>query len=294
MDYVHENPFGQLCESSSEVNHDEEIAISSENEEVDLLEDEEEDPAAVVPSSPAEAREEEDQSQREDTSVSDGNLTLVSSAPDAELDEHIDPLPQYTWLPPHKEWSASPHDVTRNSNFVEAELQPELKRRMHVPAPFALDEQHPKVQYGDVRHVGQQTTYYPPSSTRDDLPWLALINAVLHHKNIFDSNNMIYLIVDNRQPTQVDHWPPFCAWWSSRRELKGPADEATDVVWITAILLDRTTAPLDCPLDVSLVPHRFNRQRLTDLIKLCQQLPHWRTILEGSSSTAKKEEEPGQ
>ena len=40
--------------------------------------------------------------------------------------------------------------------------------------------------------------------------------------------------IDNRQPTNVPHWPPFCAWWTSRRELKGPAEEATDIVWITA------------------------------------------------------------
>ena len=52
MNYIHDNTFGQLCESSSEASNDEDIEISSENEEVDLLEDEEVDPAAAIPSSP--------------------------------------------------------------------------------------------------------------------------------------------------------------------------------------------------------------------------------------------------
>ena len=157
------------------------------------------------------------------------------------------------------------------------------------------------MQYGDARSVAHQTTYYPPAANRDQLPWLALIQAVLQHKNTFDCNNTIYLIVDNRQPQEVPHWPPFCSWWNSRRELKGPADEATDIIWITATdQLDSTpyywTGPLllciarwlfpSCHIaliDNDCVP--LSLFEITDLLKLSQQLPEWRTLIEGDDDS---------
>ena len=36
----------------------------------------------------------------------------------------------------------------------------------------------------------------------------------------------------------VPHWPPFAAWWASRRCLVGPQEEATDILWVCA---DATT-----------------------------------------------------
>ena len=45
---------------------------------------------------------------------------------------------------------------------------------------------------------------------------------------------MIYLIVDNRKPDSVPHWPAFAAWWASRRRLVGPQEESTEVLWICA------------------------------------------------------------
>ena len=42
------------------------------------------------------------------------------------------------------------------------------------------------------------------------------------------------LIVDNRGPTEVEHWPAFARWWSSRRGLVGPQNEKTDVPWTQA------------------------------------------------------------
>ena len=33
---------------------------------------------------------------------------------------------------------------------------------------------------------------------------------------------------------EVDYWPAFARWWSSRRQLVGPQGERTDVLWIQA------------------------------------------------------------
>ena len=45
-----------------------------------------------------------------------------------------------------------------------------------------------------------------------------------------------HLIVDNRDPGEVPHWPAFEKWWLSRCRLVGPHHESTDVLWITANL----------------------------------------------------------
>ena len=62
--------------------------------------------------------------------------------------------------------------------------------------------------------------------------WLKLYQLLIM------SNHMIYLIVDNRMPADVPHWPAFAAWWASRRCLVGPQEEATDMLWVCA---DATT-----------------------------------------------------
>ena len=45
---------------------------------------------------------------------------------------------------------------------------------------------------------------------------------------------MVYLIVDNRVPADIPYWPAFERWWLSRRQLVGPHQEKTDVLWVIA------------------------------------------------------------
>ena len=60
----------------------------------------------------------------------------------------------------------------------------------------------------------------------------------MSHRDLIMNNQMIYLIVDNRMPADVLHWPAFAAWWASRRCLVGPQEETTDILWVCA---DATT-----------------------------------------------------
>ena len=54
------------------------------------------------------------------------------------------------------------------------------------------------------------------------------------HRKLIESYGMIYLIVDNRAPEEVEHWPAFAQWWAARRALVGPQQERTDVLWVQA------------------------------------------------------------
>ena len=58
--------------------------------------------------------------------------------------------------------------------------------------------------------------------------------SLLQHKELIDSCGMVYMIVDNRAPEEVEHWPAFAQWWAARRNLVGPQHERTDVLWIQA------------------------------------------------------------
>ena len=306
------NTFGQLQSSSSEDESAESVPSSSAHStieveeereerdiEIDLNEEEEADPQAFPPSAAMASLEEQVWPIEHSNTGSDADITIASSHASEEeeqLTERIPSLPRYTWLPQAQSWDANGNDNYWDTDFFAAEVHPELQRWQHVPTPFSLDCNHPSVQYGDTRCIGQQTTYYPPASNRDHLPWTDLIQAVLHHKDVFDRNNTIYLIVDNRQPTDVPHWPPFCAWWTSRRELKGPAEEATDIVWITATdLLDTIPYYWTGPLLLSIARWMFPSCHIAlidndcvplalfemqDLLNFSQQLPEWHTLLE--------------
>ena len=62
--------------------------------------------------------------------------------------------------------------------------------------------------------------------------------TLISHRDLIMNDQMINLIVDNRMPADVPHWPAFAAWWASRRCLVGPQEETTDILWVCA---DATT-----------------------------------------------------
>ena len=177
-----------------------------------------------------------------------------------------------------------------DQNFMEAETFPELSRMQHLTTPFALDEQYPKLRYGT-----HTAPYYPPAVSRNTLPWVSLVKAVLAHRRTFDYNLTVYLIADNRKPKDAPHWPPFCVWWASTRELKGPANEATDIVWIHATGdLDEIPYYWTGPLLVWIARWLFpacniilidndsvplTLFKVSNLIKLRKQLPHWHHLI---------------
>ena len=107
-------------------------------------------------------------------------------------------------------------------------------------SPLGLDSARPTLALSDVRaQPSKKDDGYATLGTEGDLPdTTAIIQRLMLHRDLIMSNQMIYLIVDNRTPTDVPHWPAFAAWWASRRCLVGPQEEATDILWVCA---DATT-----------------------------------------------------
>ena len=161
------------------------IEVEEEREErdveIDINEDEEADPQAFCPSTAMPSLEVQERPNERSSTGSEADITIASSYDGDEeehLTERIPALPLYTWLPRDQEWDADDNDNYWDTNFFTAEVLPELQRWQNVPTPFALDCNHPSVQYGDTRCIGQQTTYYPPASNRDHLPWTDLIRII--------------------------------------------------------------------------------------------------------------------
>ena len=109
-----------------------------------------------------------------------------------------------------------------------------------LSSPFGLDSARPTLVLSDVRaQPSKKDDGYATRETEGDLPdTTAIVQTLMSHRDLIMNNQMIYLIVDNRMPADVLHWPAFAAWWASRRCLVGPQEEATDILWVCA---DATT-----------------------------------------------------
>ena len=76
---------------------------------------------------------------------------------------------------------------------------------------------------------------YPAAKQQDHGPdTAAIIECLLRDRELIESCDMIYVIVDNRAPKDVGHWPAFAQWWAARRNLVGPQHERTDLLWVQA------------------------------------------------------------
>ena len=123
---------------------------------------------------------------------------------------------------------------------VQAEAYAALAMPDCPSSPFGLDSARPTLVLSDVRaQPPKQDEGYDTQEAEGDLPDMtAIIHTLMLHRELIMNNHMIYLIVDNRPPAEVPHWPAFAAWWASRRCLVGPQEEATEVLWVCA---DATT-----------------------------------------------------
>ena len=146
---------------------------------------------------------------------------------------------RYTWFPPDDSWLVTSPDANALEEVTpheQAAFAAYLSQAVPLTTPFGLDAPPISTRFGDVRRLGDQALpEYPPiSGTRVDIPLPAICDILLKHRALFERNDTIYLVVDSRAPSNVSHWPAFCTWWSSRRNLVGPYQEATDLCYIIA------------------------------------------------------------
>ena len=169
------------------------------------------------------------------------DLLHVDSSSDEEMPVQV-PLvgsQRYTWFPSDDNWLVTSPDVNALEEVTaheQAAFAAYLSQAVPLTTPFGLDTPPISTRFGDVRRLGDQALpeYPSTSGTRVDIPLPAICDILLKHRALFERNDTIYLVVDSRAPHNVSHWPAFCAWWSSRRNLVGPYQEATDLCYIIA------------------------------------------------------------
>ena len=169
------------------------------------------------------------------------DLLHIESSSDEEMPVQV-PLvgsQRYTWFPSDDNWLVTSPDANALEEVTaheQAAFAAYLSQAVPLTTPFGLDAPPISTRFGDVRRLGDQALpEYPPiSGARVDIPLPAICDILLKHRVLFERNDTIYLVVDSRAPHNVSHWPAFCAWWSSRRNLVGPYQEATDLCYIIA------------------------------------------------------------
>ena len=135
------------------------------------------------------------------------------------------------WL--QNQWT--PDAAQLDAQYLESCLHRFLQQPQDVSSILGLDHGHSRL----IRSDGCQTGTSPPSvykatNTSGRIQWASIVEELLSFREVIQSNETIYLIVDSRSPKDVGHWPQFAAWWRSRRKLVSPDAEKCDVVWYHA------------------------------------------------------------
>ena len=173
------------------------------------------------------------------SAMADLSRTEISSDEEMQIQVPIVGSQHYTWFPSDDNWLITSPDANALEEVTaheQAAFAAYLSQAVPLAMPFGLDAPPISTRFGDVRRLGDQALpEYPPiTGTRVDIPLPAICDILLKHRVLFERNDTIYLVVDSRAPHNVSHWPAFCAWWSSRRNLVGPYQEATDLCYIIA------------------------------------------------------------
>ena len=123
-------------------------------------------------------------------------------------------------------------------NDVLAQAYRALRAPNIVEPHLGLDKTLGQVRVEDVRSlpIDRDEGYATTEQIGGSPDYPAIVQCLLQFQTRIRCKDMIYLIVDNRDPGEVPYWPAFEQWWLSRCRLVGPHHENTDVLWITANL----------------------------------------------------------
>ena len=158
---------------------------------------------------------------------------------DVSEDEHVRTVPYLhsspEWITQQKQ-QAFLHGCPHTDHQAKAQAYQALGTPSVAQSFLGLDTNMGPYQIADVRsQPTDKDAGYPTAERRGEGPDTAAIMAsLLLHRELIESCGMVYVIVDNRAPEEVEHWPAFAQWWKARRSLVGPQHERTDVLWIQA------------------------------------------------------------
>ena len=80
-------------------------------------------------------------------------------------------------------------------------------------------------------HIAEESSGYPFSDPGGRVDFTQILSQLVSRRQEFADARTVYLIVDSRLPNQVDYWPAFQPWWTSREQIFGPHKEVTRLVW---------------------------------------------------------------
>ena len=121
-------------------------------------------------------------------------------------------------------------------------IRPKLKhiklcvRPRPVQSYLGLDLNSGSCQIADVRsQPADNDPGYEAAERQGQGPdTAAIVGCLLLHRELIEACGMVYMIVDNRAPEEVGHWPAFAQWREARRALVGPQQERTHILWVQA------------------------------------------------------------
>ena len=171
----------------------------------------------------------------EDVGMAEDDLDIM----DVSEDEHVRTVPYLHsspgWITQQKK-QAFLYGCPDTDHQAKAQAYQALRTPTAVQSYLGLDTDMGPCQIADVRsQPADRDAGYPATERQGKGPDMA---SLLQHKELIDSCGMVYMIVDNRAPEEVEHWPAFAQWWEARRNLVGPQHERTDVLWMQAAHAD--------------------------------------------------------
>ena len=155
---------------------------------------------------------------------------------DVSEDEHVRTVHSSPgWITQQKR-QAFLYGCPHTDHQAKAQAYQALRTPTVVQSFLGLDTDMGPCQVSDVRSqpADRDVGYTATEQSAQGPDTAAIVASLLLHRELIESCGMVYVIVDNRAPEEVEHWPAFAQWWSARRTLVGPQHERTDVLWTQA------------------------------------------------------------
>lgn len=164
-----------------------------------------------------------------------GTLDIIGGSDE----EHARTVPQLQsspgWITQQKR-QAFLYGCPATDHLAKAQAYQALRTPCAVQSYLGLDASIGMCRISDVRAqpIDQDPGYLAAKQQGHGPDTAAIIECLLQDRELIESCDMIYVIVDNRAPKDVSHWPAFAQWWAARRNLVGPQNERTDLLWVQA------------------------------------------------------------
>ena len=159
--------------------------------------------------------------------VSDSDVDVAMAGVNVDItndleDEHVRTVPLLHSSPgriTHQKRQAFLYGCPDTDHQAKAQAYQALRTPTSVQSYLGLDLNSEACQIADVRsQPADKDPGYEAAERQGHGPdTAAIIGFLLQHRELIEACGMMYMIVDNRAPEEVGHWPAFAQWWEARR-----------------------------------------------------------------------------